>query len=830
MSAAGPEPASSGPEAVALAALSRLATALIVISSGGVVAYANHAAEELRLIAHNEGEERSARSAPLLGKHTTDVMASVRDIRHNASLTFVEFATLLLECPLERVPVLHTNGLYCLTARREDEEIQLPLETQVWEEAGENFVTILVDKSAFAGVNCCGPSPKIKPDHAVQLVTGSFEQILGSPPPIPVPSSYTETYLPQATSVSDADSTAHLAREFSRFAEAMYHSRAQKSAGFILSADEKFCFPNYMGGKVEPVEIDDIEMFFGQIPVYDQEFSRRLLVSEYPSIILNQTRKDFTKRYGLINDDGERVIVETEAEGLWKLSKTHDRSYLGGVTWNKLLGTYEEVKSREMRENLASFETICECMPHLVWTAKPNGEVDFASKSWRVFTGLDNDLRNCWDKAIHPEDLPALAVAFQVCIENGVENTIDVRYRRHDGVYRWSMVICKPLHGPDGKVLKFYGTVTDVHDINTARIESDQWRTQMMATLDLADFHFVCVDSDWKVTLSEGGMKWPETSGRVASKHEILGNNMMEYMKGYQEGGMPDWERALVDIKAGRTVHAVCEAEFGGRWLRSSFGPYYGQQNGEKVVEGVLGCTTDQTEARTLVALERENARLLNEEQTARENDRLKSQFLAHMSHELRSPLNGILGMTALLFTNTTMDDEQCEFAEDIQVSAQNLLTIVNDLLDFAKIESGSFQVETIPLKPREVTDAIVRGFKHTAHQKNLEIHYLCDISYDLVVLGDSVRVMQILSNLFTNAIKFASQGSVSLTVMIIVHEGVRTLEFSVQDDGIGIDDATMEKLFKPFGQGDSSTARKFGGTGLGLVISRNVSRVYVVF
>jgi len=481
-----------------------------------------------------------------------------------------------------------------------------------------------------------------------------------------------------------------------------------------------------------------------------------------------------------------------------------------------------------MKERLASFETICESMPHLVWTSDPTGFVDFASKSWRNFTGMHGNLADSWGTVIHPEDLPALESKFSDCLKRGVEGTIDVRYRRHDGIYRWSMVKTQPLHSADGDVLKFYGTVTDVHEIITERIEAAQWKTQMLATLAHADINIFCLDLDWRINLAEGGLQWKTSvDGPKQTKIDMLGVNMLEYLHQLQPEGagnqdVPRWEEGIRNIMEGSTDRFVAEGFVAGRWLRTILGPLLGQRNGESVLQGVLGFTTDQTEANTLVVLERENARLLSEEKAARENDRLKSMFLANVSHEIRTPIAGVTGMCELLF-QTHLNSDQQELANDIRASAQNLLTIVNDLLDFAKIEAGSFQVEAIPFKPSEVTDAVVRGFRRTAQERNLKIRYESELSPSMVMLGDSVRIMQVLNNLFTNAIKFTSAGSVSMSVKIKAIEGVRSLEFVVEDTGIGIDDLTMKKLFQPFGQGDSSTARRFGGTGLGLVISRNV-------
>jgi len=809
------------PEDVALAAMTRMATAIMVVSSKGKIAYANRAADSLGAVLF---DRRGLASKSLVGCNIADVSAKAHEIFSNSPLSLSALVHDVLAADSQNV--IHRSYTLIVSSSEAghagiEDSIQLPMEIQTWTEAEATFVTLLINTSAADG-GLSNPKPQTQKEDC-QILERSSQ--IDTPRRPLLARGYSEVSRSgKSGSLSDVESASYLAKEFSKFAEATYRNCAERTAGFILFADERFCFPNYLGGSVAPVEIDDINTFWADIPCFDADFERKLPFSEYPSMILNQDHRNFVQRYGTLDENGRRIILETTAECLWSEPKGEgeERKYLGSVTWNRTVGFYEEVKEREMQERLASFETICECMPHMIWTCTPEGLVDFASKSYRAWTGLEGNLEYAWKDAIHPDDCPRLNAGFKICLDEGIEGGLDVRYKRHDGVFRWTMVKCRPLNDANGNVLKFYGTVTDVHEIVNARLESAQWRAQMMAMVSKSDMNFFCVDTDWNVTLAEGNLHWMAEDGSVNTKTTVQGNDLRDHMKSLHPNGMPIWENAIQEVMNGKE-RQIAEGYIGGRWLHTILGPLLGQKNGMTEIQGVLGITTDQTESRTLVAVERENARLLIEEQSARENDKMKSQFLAHMSHELRSPLNGILGMTALLF-NTGLGVEQQEYADDIHSSAQNLLIIVNDLLDFAKIEAGSFQVEEIPLRPADVVDAIVRGFRHTAQQKNLKIDIHYEIPRDLVMLGDSVRIMQILNNLFTNAIKFTSAGSISLSVKTIENEDVRSLEFTVQDSGIGIDEATIKKLFLPFGQGDSSTARKFGGTGLGLVISRNVS------
>lgn len=199
-----------------------------------------------------------------------------------------------------------------------------------------------------------------------------------------------------------------------------------------------------------------------------------------------------------------------------------------------------------------------------------------------------------------------------------------------------------------------------------------------------------------------------------------------------------------------------------------------------------------------------------------------KTEFLANMSHEVRTPLNGVIGMTRLAL-DSPMSAEQRELLGIAAASADALLSVVDEILDFSKLEAGKLRIEDLEIDLYHLVESSTKAFALPAHEKGLEL--ICDITPDCpaFVFGDPARLRQVLFNLLNNAIKFTAAGEITLRVEVNASESGPVLHFSVRDTGIGISPQKHVHIFEPFSQADSSTTRKFGGTGLGLSISRQL-------
>lgn len=390
---------------------------------------------------------------------------------------------------------------------------------------------------------------------------------------------------------------------------------------------------------------------------------------------------------------------------------------------------------------------------------------------------------------------------------------LEYRILHKDGSIRWVLDRGVVIElSKDDKPLKIIGTHTDITERKQAeellQREEEKYRS-IIANMNLG---LLEVDTEENVIFTNqsfcemSGYEYDELIGKRASHIYVKEENieLIESKNEARKRGSLDAYEIAVKNKRGQL-----------RWWLISGAPRYNDA-GELV--GSIGIHLDITDQKQL------EIDLIEAREQAEESTRSKEVFLANMSHEIRTPMNAILGMTHQL-TKTSLDRRQLFYLDIINSASENLLVIINDILDLSKIEAGKLNLECIGFEPKAVISRVMQVLMHKAEEKGLSItNSTYDSNLSPVLMGDPYRLNQVLLNLISNAIKFTEKGCVDLSCTVL--EDTPTMQLilvEVKDTGIGMDELFVNNLFEKFSQEDVSVTRRYGGTGLGMSICKDL-------
>ncbi|KAA6187761.1 response regulator [Thiohalocapsa marina] len=452
----------------------------------------------------------------------------------------------------------------------------------------------------------------------------------------------------------------------------------------------------------------------------------------------------------------------------------------------------------------------------VVFSQALDGTVTYVSQGFEAIFGVPKEtmLGQDWTRQIDwdAEDSARVRAHAAALLQGsaGAEQ-LALAFTRPDGEQRCLLVSQHVVTAPDGEPLRIEGVAHDITELKRAEQALREGKILIEGIIDnsAAAIYFKDTQGNYKIV----NRRWEEVTG--VTRGTVIGHSDFDAFPRETAELLQKNDRSVVAggkmIEIEELVPTVTQGE---RVFLSNKFPLIADDGR---ILGVCGISTDITE-RKEAELATQKARELAEEAT-----RAKSDFLANMSHEIRTPMNAIIGMTQLAL-RTDLDHKQRNYIEKVARAAENLLGIINDILDFSKIEAGKLTMEQIDFRLEDVMENVANLVVMKTEEKGLEL--LFDAAPDLptALVGDPLRLGQVLINLGNNAVKFTDSGEIVIGVEQVAEDadGVE-LHFWVQDTGIGMTPEQCARLFQSFSQADTSTTRRFGGTGLGLAISQRL-------
>jgi PAS domain S-box-containing protein len=456
-------------------------------------------------------------------------------------------------------------------------------------------------------------------------------------------------------------------------------------------------------------------------------------------------------------------------------------------------------------------------LPALVWRTDKEMNNNYFNESWTRFTGLslETSLSRGWMDAIHPNDLNRWSKVIKEAISKKESFSMEIRIRRNDGKYRWFINIGSPYFDIGGDFAGYIGILNDITTSKQAakRILEGQEKYRFLFMNMSGAYAYCRIKYDDKkipkdLLFTEANEAFEELLG--ITKKNVIGKHYTEVFEEEDRLLMDHIQKNTSNLQKGKSIH-INEFFLSSSQKWCSVSIYCPKKDNLAMI---LTDITQMKESEFILKRAKEAAEAAN---------KAKGEFLANMSHEIRTPINGVIGMIDLTLL-TALDHEQRDNLLTAKVCANTLLSIINDILDFSKLEAGKMSVEYESIDIKMLIEEIIKSHMPHVIKKGLELNYSISSSIPRYIVCDPKRLRQVLNNLLSNAIKFTETGEINVGIREISRTEDRVeLKFSVSDTGIGIAAEDFEKIFTSFGQVDSSFTQKIGGTGLGLVISKQL-------
>lgn len=512
----------------------------------------------------------------------------------------------------------------------------------------------------------------------------------------------------------------------------------------------------------------------------------------------------------------EYRIMHRDGHYLWILDRGMVINYTSTGKPKRIIGTHTNITERKQaEEEYRRISVVASANENGVLFTDAEGKIFWTNEGFVRLTGFNKDeiigktpLQVGEGPLSKSEALLSMVTAFF----EGRSFNVELIHYKKDRSWFWARITGQAMLDTDGRVVQYFAIIEDItyeKEIEqTLKLKEEKYRS-IIANMNLG---LLEVDDEEKIQFANqslcdmSGYPLKELLGKKASTL-FTKEERQEYIESKNElrkKGISDAYEVCLKNRSGET-----------KWWLISGAPRY-NDNGDLV--GSIGIHLDITQQK-LLELE-----LIEAREQAESSVNAKQMFLANMSHEIRTPMNAILGMTNQL-GKTKLTQDQHFYLNTIHSAADNLLIIINDILDLSKIDAGKLTLEKIGFEPKTVLSRVMQVMVHRAEEKGLNfINSFCDTKLSAILMGDPYRLNQVLLNLISNAIKFTQKGTVDITCTVLEDAiNKQSISFTVSDTGIGMDESFAKNLFDKFSQEDSSIIRKYGGTGLGMSISKEL-------
>lgn len=476
--------------------------------------------------------------------------------------------------------------------------------------------------------------------------------------------------------------------------------------------------------------------------------------------------------------------------------------------------------SDALKSSEAHFRTLVDHSPAVMWITNKKSECTYLSQQWYEITGRtqEQDLGFGWVENCHPEDKKEVEQAFFTAVEARGKISIRYRLRYKDGSYRWAIDSGLPLISDSGEFLGYIGTVVDIHD----QIESEQKLTNLS---DRFNRSIAATDLGvWYCDLPFDELIW----NKEVKRHFFMPQDKKITINDFYAHIHPDdLERTRLAIQDSidnrapydilyRTIDPNDSSKL--HWIKAIGWTDYNKEGKPIRFDGItLDVTEDHFRQQELRRAKEEADHAKHVAETANES---KTRFLANMSHEIRTPLSAIVGFSDLLRSRISNDMEANVYIERISRNSSQLSRLIDELLDLSKIEADKLEIDAAAIDIDAVIEDVKSAMMLKAEEKGIELQFLWKSPKPQRVITDPMRLSQILINMVGNAVKFTEKGVVSVELSVMDDK----LIVKVSDTGIGLTPQQQTRIFEPFMQADSSITRKYGGTGLGLALSKKLA------